>query len=524
MGLYLNPGNEAFRQAVTDDIYIDKTKLIALINQRLNRSRVKYICVSRPRRFGKSMAADMLAAYYGKGCDSGELFAGRKIENDESFLTHLNRHNVIRLDIQRFLFDESHLDIFIDKVQEAVIRELEEEYGGYFVADQYGLPGVLGQIYAHTKDGFIFIIDEWDCLFRIARNDTVSQKNYLDFLRDLFKDRTYVTLAYMTGILPIKKYGTHSALNIFDEYSMVNPGELAPYTGFTEEEVKTLCEQFQMNFHEVKKWYDGYHFSECLHIYNPKSVVDVMLKKEFGSYWTETETYEALKIYIEMDYDGLKDAIIIMLGNGTYPFNPRKFQNDMTTFKTKDDVLTLLVHLGYLAYDKEKQEAFIPNQEIAAEFLNAVDEPAWDCVIQAISRSKKLLDATLALDQAAVADEMNAIHTDTTSLLKYNDENSLTCSVFIAYYSAKLYYLPPIREMPTGAGFADVVYLPRKNIDKPALLIELKWDKSATGAIEQIKKKQYTQWIENYTGEILLVGINYDKLSKHHECVIEKLK
>lgn len=526
MGLYLNPGNDAFYMAVNDDIYVDKSEMISWVNRKLNKNS-RYICVSRPRRFGKSMTAEMLASYYSRGCDSSELFEKLKTADSPSFKRHLNKYDVIHLNIQQFLRKTDSLCNLSKRIERDVIAELHECYPDYISPEQQSLPDVLSTIYfkkTGNEKGFIFIIDEWDCLFRIARSDTVSQKNYLDFLRDLFKDRTYVTLAYMTGILPIKKYGTHSALNIFDEYSMVNPGELAPYTGFTEEEVKTLCEQFQMNFHEVKKWYDGYHFSECLHIYNPKSVVDVMLKKEFGSYWTETETYEALKIYIEMDYDGLKDAIIIMLGNGTYPFNPRKFQNDMTTFKTKDDVLTLLVHLGYLAYDKEKQEAFIPNQEIAAEFLNAVDEPAWDCVIQAISRSKKLLDATFALDQAAVADEMNAIHTETTSLLKYNDENSLTCSVFIAYYSAKLYYLPPIREMPTGAGFADVVYLPRKNIDKPALLIELKWDKSATGAIEQIKKKQYTQWIENYTGEILLVGINYDKLSKHHECVIERMK
>ncbi len=234
MGLYFNPGNEAFRQAVTDDIYIDKTGMIALVNQKLNKSRVKYLCVSRPRRFGKSMAADMLTAYYSKGCHSEELFAGRGIEKEPSYHTHLNQHNVIRLDIQRFLFHESHLSIFIDKIQEAVIRELDAEYGGCFIQDQYGLPGVLAQIYAHTKEGFIFIIDEWDCVFRMAKERQDIQKTYLDFLRGLFKGAEYVELAYMTGILPIKKYGEHSAINIFKEFSMLAPGSFAEFFGFTD--------------------------------------------------------------------------------------------------------------------------------------------------------------------------------------------------------------------------------------------------------------------------------------------------
>ena len=275
MGLYLNPGNESFRQSVTDEIYIDKTAMISLINKKLNKSRTKYVCVSRPRRFGKSMAADMLVAYYGKGCDSRELFEGKKIEKEDSFGLHLNKHNVIRLDIQRFLFDTSHLDIFIDKIQEAVIKDLEAEYGPCFQEDQYGLPGVLGQIYACTREGFIFIIDEWDCVFRFAKKRQEVQKAYLDFLRGLFKGAEYVELAYMTGILPIKKYGEHSAINIFKEFSMLRPGSLAEYFGFTEAEVMALCGRYGMDYAETQKWYDGYLIGD-MHIYNPHAVTELM--------------------------------------------------------------------------------------------------------------------------------------------------------------------------------------------------------------------------------------------------------
>lgn len=520
MGLYLNPDNEFFRQSVTDELYVDKTDLISLINEKLNKTRLKYVCVSRPRRFGKSMAADMLCAYYSKGCDSGKLFAGKKIEKEKSYETHLNQHNVIRLDIQRFLFSQAHLNIFIDKIQKSVIRDLRAEFGDCFISDQYGLPDVLEQIYAHTKKGFIFIIDEWDCVFRFAKDRPDIQKSYLDFLRGLFKGAEYVELAYLTGILPIKKYGEHSAINIFDEYSMVEPKNMGEYFGFTKEEVQKQCRQKEVDYREVEKWYDGYLLGKT-HIYNPKSVVDVLTWKKFKSYWTGTETYEALKIYIDQNFDGLKEAIIEMLGNGRCKINPRKFQNDMTTFRTKDDVLTLLIHLGYLTFDEKTEEAFIPNQEISQEYLNAIEGPGWDGVIRSLERSADLLKSTWAMDGKAVADGIAKIHNETASILKYNDENSLKCTVLMAYYSAKAYYLPPNLELPSGKGFADMVYLPKPDTTYPALLIELKWNKSADGAIAQIKSRQYTDWIKEYTGNILLVGINYDE-KKGHDCMIEK--
>lgn len=387
MGIYVNPGNIAFQEAVNSVIYVDKSQLISYTNSILNTLQ-KNVCVSRPRRFGKSMAADMLTAYYSKGCNSHDLFMGKSAEKDEHFSEHFNQHNVIRLDVQQFLFHDSHLNIFIDKIQEEIIKELREEYGNCFQVDSYGLPNVLKQIFTHTGEGFIFIIDEWDCPFRIAKENTSLQKNYLDFLRGLFKGQTYVELAYMTGILPIKKYGEHSALNIFDEYSMIDPAELTDFFGFTEDEAFHLCTQKELDFSMLRNWYDGYLLNGQ-HIYNPKSVVDAIRRRKFKSYWTGTETYEALKFYIDMNFDGLKEAVTIMLGNGRCKINTRKFQNDMTTLASKDDVLTLLVHLGYLTFDESTDEVFIPNQEIANEFLNATDDSEWSGVIQSLQRSEE---------------------------------------------------------------------------------------------------------------------------------------
>lgn len=523
MGIYVNPGNRAFVEAINSKIYIDKSELISYTNSVLN-TKQKNICVSRPRRFGKSMAADMLVAYYSRGCDSAKLFSGKKVKKDESFHLHLNQHYVIRLDIQRFLEDGNDLDTFISEIERKVIGELSQEFPEHTAAlSEHRLKTMLEQIFARTEAGFIFIIDEWDCVFRIAKNQKEKQKEYLDFLRGLFKGAEYVDLAYMTGILPIKKYGEHSAINIFDEYSMISPKNLEGYFGFTEKEVQEQCALYDVDYAEVEKWYDGYCIGNR-HIYNPKSVADVLMWKEFQSYWTGTETYEALKVYIDMNFDGLKEAVIQMLGNGRCIIDPSTFQNDMTTFQIKDDILTLLVHLGYLTYDKQTKEVSIPNQEITQEFMRAVKVGGWDGLIQALDRSETLIKSTWAMNEKEVSDGVAAIHSETASILQYNNENSLSCVILMAYYSAKAYYMNPIMELPSGKGFADVVYLPKRNMDIPALVVELKWNHSAEGAIAQIKEKGYTDWIKGYTGDILLVGLNYDKATKEHSCKIEILK
>lgn len=521
MGIYLNPGNDSFKRALRSRIYVDKSGLIAYANCVMG-SEQGYICVSRPRRFGKSMAANMLSAYYSKQCDSRAMFQELKIAEDPSYEEYINQHDVIFLNIQQFMRGAGTPDNLVNYIEMKVLAEIRKAYS-CVREEERSLPDALMTIY--TKDtnenkGFVFIVDEWDCIFREAKENKNAQKMYLDFLRDLFKDRVYVKLAYMTGILPIKKYGTHSALNIFDEFSMTDPKYLAEYVGFTEEEIKGLCQTYHMDFEEAKRWYDGYYFKREKHIYNPKSIVDAMIQQEFQSYWTSTETYEALKIYMDMNFDGLKDAVITMMGGIGWKIDTTTFQNDMTSFSGKDDVLTLLVHLGYLAYDEEKKEVFIPNEEIQREFLRAVKQSGWNTVIDAVMASEKLLKATLNCDAHAVARGIDAVHAENTSILSYNNENSLSCVITLAYYSAKKDYIL-IRELPSGNGFADMVFLPRKFSDKPAFIIELKWDYSAKGAISQIKDKQYVKSLEQYSGKLLLVGINYDKKTKKHECVIE---
>jgi hypothetical protein len=304
---------------------------------------------------------------------------------------------------------------------------------------------------------------------------------------------------------------------------MTDPRQLAKFIGFTEDEVKALCDEYQMEFQEAKSWYDGYKFRNAEHIYNPMSVVKAMLFDEYQSYWTRTETYEALKIYIDMNYDGLKEDVVSLLGGENRKVNVSRFENDMTTFHSKDDILALLVHLGYLAYDKQQKEVFIPNYEVREEFVNAMDGSKWSEVVKSLRLSEELLEATWRMDGEVVAAGIDTVHQEMTSVLNYNNENALSCVINLAYYSARQMYTV-FREFPTGKGFADVVFLPRNNTDKPAMVVELKWDKSAEGAIKQIKEKEYGKVFENYTGEVLLVGINYDKESKTHTCIIERTK
>ena len=521
MGIYFNPNHTDFYNAVNhSQIYVDKTKLIQYTNSVLFGEQ-KYICVSRPRRFGKSMAANMLTAYYSRGCDSKELFQDLKIAIHPDFEKHLNQYNVIHLNMQSFLSKTQTIEQMIALVTKAVGRDLLRAYPDIDYLDKSILTFMLDDVYQNYQVPFIFIIDEWDCIFRSRKNQLEEQTKYLDFLRDLLKDKGYIALAYMTGILPIKKYGEHSAINVFYEYSMTDASPIEEFTGFTEQEVRQLCEQYNMPFSETKKWYDGYCV-DGVSIYNPKSVVEVMLRGKFNNYWTKTETYEALKVYIDLNQDGLRDKIIQMIAGETVPVNPDKFQNDMTTFYSADDVLTLLVHLGYLTYDEQNRVVWIPNGEVRQEFINSIEDGGWEPVVQAIHSSEKLLQATLSGDEETVAELIEQVHQANVSILKYNDENALSCVISLAYYSAQKNYTLH-REMPAGKGFADIVFEPNRNCNLPALIVELKWGHSAEEAVKQIKKKDYLDCLQNYSGEVLLVGINYDK-EKHHTCKIERIK
>ena len=527
MGRFVNPDNSAFQVALNSQIYVDKTGLLEYTNQVMDTENA-FICNSRPRRFGKSITAEMLAAYYSRACDSKKMFEGLKISQSASFPEHLNRYDVIHLDVQWCMLDAGGPEAVVGYMNGHLLAELKEAYPEVALEGEKTVYGAMSRINTETGRKFIIIIDEWDVLIRDEAANQAVQEEYINFLRGMFKGsepKKFIRLAWLTGILPIKKLKTQSALNNFDEFTMLDSGTLAPYIGFTEEEVRRLCEEYGRDFDSVKRWYDGYLLNG-LHIYNPRAVVGVMQRGSFQSYWSQTGSYESIVPLINMDFDGLKTAIVTMLSGDCVKVRTKSYMNDMVTFKNRDDVITALIHLGYLAYDRRYETAFIPNEEIRMEFVDAVEDKKWNELLTFQQESEELLDATLNMDEEAVAEGMEKIHTEYAPAIQYNSENSLSGVISIAYLGSMQYYYKPVREFPTGRGFADFVYLPRPEYakDYPALLIELKWNQKAETAVSQIKSRNYPESLQQYVGDILLVGISYDKKDKRHRCKMERME
>ena len=522
MGIYFNPNNGSFMKDRNYEIYVDKTELITYLNKYIGTPK-NCLAVSHARRFGKSHAAGMIDAYYSLGCDSTELFENTKLSQTPDYKKYMNKYNVIHLDISSFW--DNFKENIVEKIQEYIVDELKQEFGDKVDFTKM-LSVVLMSIYNMTNTSFIIIIDEWDCIIRNSGDEELVHK-YLQFLHSLFKSeesKSFLALAYITGILPIKKIKDESALNNFMEYTMIKSKPITQYYGFTEDEVKDLCKQYDMDFDSMKAWYNGY-LIDGLHMYNPNSVSMALNNQDFDSYWKNTSSFASINTFITMNYEGLKDDIMTMLSDGKVYVNPDSFQNDFSTVASKDDALTALIHLGYLGYDRDDQSAYIPNYEVKKAYQAALSTGSWKEVAKSISRCDELLRATINGDNEKVAELIEIAHDTYTSVLKYNDENSLSCVLTMAYFTAPGYY-NIVREMPAMKGFADFVFIPRANAGKrPAMVVELKYNKSADSAITQIKEKRYHGVLEGYSDKILLVGINYDaegKENKHHTCIIEE--
>lgn len=526
MGTYLNPGNSGFAEIMNCD-YQDKTGMIGLINDRINTPN-KLICISRPRRFGKSYAAKMLCAYYDHTCNSARLFDGTEIGLSENYQDRMNKYNVIYLDIAGFVSDVKRRDGNI----KAVVNEIAEAVRLELIADrpelkeQNKLSKCMLEYVETTNMKLVFIIDEWDAIIREAKNDSDTQEAYLSLLREWFKNGNFtskaVAAAYMTGILPIKKDKSQSAISDFDEYTVLEPGEFSDYIGFTEKEVKTLCEKSGMSFGEAKQWYDGYTFSDNQSIYNPYSIMRAMRKKVFRSYWQHTSAAENLETLININKDGLQEDILKLIAGEQLIVNTNRFKNDFTSFSSKDDVLTLLTHLGYLVYNNRTRRVRIPNEEVRFEFEELLQNAQHTQLADLITASELLLKDTLSCNETAVADTIAKVRETNYAPMFYNNEQALRYVIKFAYIVCIDYYLK-VEELPTDNGIADVVFIPKRDTSLPAMIVELKWNESAESAIEQIKKKNYPAILTGYEGELVLVGINYNEKTKDHSCKIERI-
>ena len=525
MGIYLNPGNENFKEILKAEIYVDKSMMISVTNRFIDNGN-KYICISRPRRFGKTIAGNMLSAYYSKGCDSRELFKELKIHDDPGFLEKLGKYNVIKIDLNseyQITNDKSRL---IESISEYVKKELRKEFPDVEMSDEDTLARCILNIYSQTGETFIIIIDEYDVLVREQADPELFAK-YLSFLNGLFKSDTLrpaISLAYLTGILPIVRDKIQSKLNNFREYTILDAMALAEYIGFTSDEVKNLCNEYGMDFEECKNWYDGYT-QNGYEIYNPESVVMSMQRKKYGSYWGKTSTYEAIAERIRMNFSGTRDAVIRMIAGEDVDVSVGRYMNTMTDFTSKNDLFEYLMYIGYLAYNEDEGTCRIPNREVRQEWFFAVEtEPEYETTNRIIESSKALLKSTISGDAEAVAEALDESHIHVATNRSYNNEDVLQSAIYLAYIYALNTYTC-VREMTAGRGFSDVTYIPiHPAPERPAMIIELKKDSSPESAIDQIKEKKYFDSLEHYQGNLIFVGISYDEKSKTHSCVIERFE
>lgn len=520
MGLYLNPNNENFRRTLTREIYVDKTMMISKINHLMATDNT-YICVSRPRRFGKTIAGNMLSAYYSKGAASRELFAPYKIAKEPDFEGNLNKFNVIKIDVNGEYQSARNKDSVLERLTDKILKEMQTAYPEADIAMDMSLADAMQKVYAVTGEQFVIIMDEYDSLVREKVPQSLFAQ-YLSLLNGLFKNDTLrpaIALAYLTGILPIVRDRVQSKLNNFEEFTILSAASLAEFIGFTDSEVQELCEGHNVSYDECKRWYDGYR-QNGFEIYNPESVIKSVLNKEFADYWGKTSTYAVINDYIQQNFEGTKDCVIRMLAGESVDVNVTHFMNTMTDFSSRNDVFTYLIHVGYLAYNKEDGTCRIPNKEVRNEWFNAIESNQdYKITNKIIQDSKELLDETLKGNEEAVARALDTSHIHVTSNRSYNNEDALQSAIYLAFIYALNKYTV-IKEMTTGRGFADVVFIPFV-ADMPAMIIELKRNGSTETALTQIKEKKYFASMEHYAGRLLFVGINYDEKEKTHTCKIE---
>ncbi len=521
MSNFLNLDNSKFERYTRNKIFIDKSLLIRECNSLLG-SEDSYMCVTRPRRFGKTLALSMLNAYYSKGCDSKELLDKFDISKDETYQDHLNKHNVIWIDMANLYTGIDDKNSFVKEIKLKILRDLKEYYSNIDFTD-LNVGEAIMKVKSVVNEKFIFLIDEWDVIFREQEFNSKLCNEYIDFLRNLFKSSNVsscIDLVYMTGILPIRRYSSESALNMFREYNMIRPWGLESYFGFTEDETKTLCCKYNMDFNLVKEWYDGYHLKN-IEIYNPKSVCEALLSGVCADYWVNTSARESVMHYMNYENGILKDIIVKMLSGEEVSVDPSMFTNDLTKINSSDAALTILIHLGYLAYDEAKGKCYIPNHEIKQEFERAIRDLKWNDIYNPISSSEELLKKTLSGDTEFINSTLDKNHNELASIFNKNKEDVLELIVYISYYHAKKYY-EIIKEASTTKGRADLVFKPKDNIHIP-FIIELKADDTADNAINQIKKKEYIDTLGSYIGKVMLIGINYDSKTLKHESKIEMI-
>lgn len=513
---YLNTNTQSllYQKVVNNEVFVDKSLLIEKVSRVIGTGN-PYICITRPRRFGKTINANMLGAYYTKGQDSHVVFDGLAVAGTKNYEKYMNQYNVIHIDFSRLPdYCEGYED-YIRDITETLKEDLEEAYPVLKDREYRSLSRMLQD----TRESFIFILDEWDSIFYESFTTDRDKSNFLKFLKGLLKDRAYVELAYMTGILPIAKYSSGSELNMFDEYDFMNDNTFDAYFGFNEEEVRALCrENKTVPYEEMKEWYDGYYTSQGKSLFNPRSVSKALTRGVCLNYWTETGPMHEIADCIEHNVDEVREDIVKLVSGILVEAELSGYSAAEQQLETRDEILSAMVVYGFLSY----YDGFlkIPNHELMEKYQKVLARNSMGEVKKIVDSSRMMLEATLAMDEEKVAEILEDVHDREIPFLKYNDENALSCVITLCYLYARRDYRIE-REEKSGKGYCDYLFHPKKG-GRPAIILELKVDNTAEDAIAQIKEKKYIQKAKK-NGSVLLVGIAYDKVKKVHQCKIEAL-
>lgn len=538
MGIYLDSktGYTLYKNETEKLYFVDKSLLLAELFP-LVKEGSSYVCITRPRRFGKTVMANMLTAFFSRACDSKELFQSLKISTQKGYEGYQNQYAVISISFNDVAGECESYTQYIKRIEKKLIKDLKRAYPEVLFEEEESVVDILADIYAENESAkFIFILDEWDYIFHQDFATDQDKKRYLTFLRSLLKDRPYVQFAYMTGILPIAKYSSGSELNMFAEYTMAAEERFSEYFGFTESEVDELFKRYEQKNKDslkltrdgIRMWYDGYHTQAGERLYNPRSVVMALSNNNLGNYWTSSGPYDEIYYYIANDVDEVRDDLARMAAGESIPVKIREYAATAQQLKTKEEIFSAMVVYGFLSY--EKGNVFIPNKELMDKFTEMLQkEPSLRYVYNLAKESSRMLQATLNKDTQTMEQILEKAHNTEVPLLNYNNETDLTAVVNLVYLAARDRYRVE-REDKAGIGYVDFIFYPEIDRSAAGIILELKVNHSPEEAIRQIKEKKYALKFQgktgekpHYTGKILAVGIGYDKVSKMHRCKVEVL-
>lgn len=536
MGVYLNStiAYTLYKDETTKPYFVDKTQIMEELIP-LARQGSNYVCITRPRRFGKTVMADMIASFFSKACDSSDIFDKLYIAKNEGYHQALNSYPVIHMTFNELPRKCKTYEQYIERIESKLIKDLIQAYPEVDIDEQDAVWDVLKSINLQIpSERFIFVLDEWDYIFHRGFVTEKDKMSYVEFLSNLLKGKAYVSLAYMTGILPIAKYSSGSELNMFLEYTMATEEKFSDAFGFTETEVDKLykryldgCSEPKVTREGLRAWYDGYHAKSGERVYNPRSVVASLMNNNLGNYWTSSGPYDEIFYYIEKNVDDVCDELALMVSGKPIAVKVREYAATSMNLSTKDEIFSAMVVYGFLTY--EDGYVYIPNKELMDKFCDMLKkESSLGYIYRLAKESDRMLMATLNKDIATMLEILEYAHDTEIPLLNYNDETDLTAVVNLVYLAARDYYRIE-REDKAGIGYVDFIFYPE---DRKAdcIILELKVNYTAEEAIQQIKDKKYAVRFQGkigeqakYTGKILAVGIAYDKKTKKHSCKIEEL-